>query len=82
MLDRPPSVQPAVELERIHLPAWHLVCHVSELRETAAQAVKVDLALRAVAEAEAIECSDEDLEAEFAQVAEEIKLLKRMARRS
>jgi trigger factor len=47
---------------------------VTELRETAAQAVKVDLALRAVAEAEAIECTDEDLEAEFAQVAERMNL--------
>jgi trigger factor len=47
---------------------------VSELRETAAQAVKVDHALRAVAEAEAIECSDEDLEAEFAQVAERLNI--------
>jgi len=47
---------------------------VGELRETAAQAVKVDLALRAVAEAEAIECTDEDLEAEFAQVAERLNL--------
>lgn len=42
---------------------------VAELRETAAQGVKVDLALRAVAEAEGIEVSDEDLEAEFEAVA-------------
>ncbi len=47
---------------------------VAELRETAATAVKVDLALRAVAEAEGIECSDQDLEAEFAQVAERLNL--------
>ncbi len=47
---------------------------VAELRETATTAVKVDLALRAVAEAEGIECSDEDLEAEFAQVAERLNL--------
>lgn len=42
---------------------------VAELRETATQGVKVDLALRAVAEAEGIEVSDEDLEAEFEAVA-------------
>jgi trigger factor len=45
---------------------------VAELRETATQAVRVDLALRAVADAEAIECTDGDLEAEFAQVAERL----------
>jgi trigger factor len=32
-----------------------------ELRDTALQAVKVDLALRAVAEAEGLECTDDDL---------------------
>jgi trigger factor len=42
---------------------------VAELRETAAQGVKVDLALRAVANAEEIEISDEDLEAEYESVA-------------
>lgn len=36
-----------------------------ELRDTAANGVKVDLALRAVAEAEGIDCTDEDLEAEL-----------------
>ena len=41
---------------------------VDELRETAAQAVKVDLALRAVAEAEGIEVDDDDLDAEIAAV--------------
>ena len=35
---------------------------VDELRETATEGVRVDLALRAVAEAEAIEPSDEDLD--------------------
>lgn len=45
---------------------------VAELRETAAQGVKVDLALRAVAAAEGIEISDEDLEAEYASVAERV----------
>ena len=37
----------------------------SELRETATAGVKVDLALRAVAEAEGIECTDEDLDEEL-----------------
>jgi trigger factor len=45
---------------------------VAELREGAMQGVKVDLALRAVAEAEAIEVSDEDLEAEFEAVAQRV----------
>jgi trigger factor len=54
---------------------------VAELRETAAQAVRVDLALRAVAEAEAIECTDEDLEMEFAQVAERMNLRAREVRK-
>jgi trigger factor len=40
-----------------------------ELRDTATQAVKVDLALRAVAEAEGLECTDEDLEADLEGVA-------------
>jgi trigger factor len=43
---------------------------VGELRETAEQAVKVDLALRAIVEAEGIEVTDEDLEDEFESVAE------------
>jgi trigger factor len=45
---------------------------VAELREGAMQGVKVDLALRAVAEAEAIEVFDEDLEAEFEAVAQRV----------
>jgi trigger factor len=44
----------------------------NELRAGAADAVKVDLALRAVAEAEAIECHDDDLEAEIEQVAQRV----------
>jgi trigger factor len=40
-----------------------------ELRETATAGVKVDLALRAVAEAEGIECTDEDLDEELEGVA-------------
>jgi trigger factor len=44
----------------------------TELRESAGEAVKVDLALRAVADAESIECDDDDLEAEIEQVAERV----------
>lgn len=44
----------------------------SELRETAAEAVKVDLALRAVADAEQIECDDDDVDDEIAAVAERV----------
>ena len=40
-----------------------------ELRDTALQAVKVDLALRAVADAEGIECSEDDLTADLEGVA-------------
>jgi trigger factor len=36
-----------------------------ELRDTAVQAVKVDLALRAVADAEGLECTDDDLVADL-----------------
>jgi trigger factor len=43
-----------------------------ELRDLAAQAVKVDLALRAVADAEEIDAGDEDLDEEFARVAERL----------
>jgi trigger factor len=42
----------------------------AELRGTADTAVRVDLALRAVADAEGIECTDDDLEAELSRVAE------------
>jgi trigger factor len=45
---------------------------VAELRESAAQGVKVDLALRAVALAEEIEVDDEELEAEYEAVAERV----------
>jgi trigger factor len=45
---------------------------VEGLRDTAQQAVLVDLALRAVAEAEGIECTDDDLDAELAEVAEQV----------
>jgi trigger factor len=41
----------------------------AELKETATRGVKVDLALRAVAEAEEIDCTDEDLTEEIDQVA-------------
>lgn len=40
-----------------------------ELRVAATEAVKVDLALRAVADAEGIEAEEEDLEAEYARLA-------------
>ncbi|MEO7571235.1 MAG: trigger factor [Acidimicrobiales bacterium] len=40
-----------------------------ELRETATAAVKVDLALRAVAEAEGIECTEDDLQGDLDAVA-------------
>ncbi|MEX2294009.1 MAG: trigger factor [Acidimicrobiales bacterium] len=43
-----------------------------ELRETATAGVKVDLALRAVAEAESIECTDDDLETEIDGVASRV----------
>ena len=43
-----------------------------ELRETALNGVKVDLALRAVADAEGIECTDEDLQEEIDGVAERV----------
>jgi len=43
-----------------------------ELRDTALQAVKVDLALRAVAEAESIECTDDDLLEDLEGVAERV----------
>jgi trigger factor len=43
-----------------------------ELRDTATSGVKVDLALRAVAEAESIECTDEDLSDELEGVASRV----------
>jgi trigger factor len=43
---------------------------LEELREQSTRGVKADLALRAVAEAEAIEATDEDVETEVAQLAE------------
>ena len=44
----------------------------SELREAAETSAKVDLALRAVAEAEDLECTDDDLDDELAEVAERV----------
>jgi trigger factor len=44
----------------------------SELKEAAQIAVKVDLALRAVADAEDIECTDDDLEEELTRVSERV----------
>ena len=43
-----------------------------ELRDTATSGVKVDLALRAVADAESIECTDEDLAEELEGVASRV----------
>jgi trigger factor len=43
---------------------------LGEMRVAAAQAVKADLALRALAEAESIEVTDEDIDAEIARLAE------------
>jgi len=47
---------------------------VAELRDTAAQAVKVDLALRAVVDAEEVEADEDELDAEYAQVAARLEL--------
>src|SRR5690606_14172583 len=44
----------------------------AELREAADTAVRVDLALRAIADAEDIECTDEDLEEERTRTAERV----------
>ena len=43
------------------------------IRATAATGVKVDLALRAVAEAESLDVDDADLEAEFARIAADVR---------
>ncbi len=45
---------------------------VDELREQAVEAVKADLAMRAVADAEEIEVDEEELDDEFARVAERL----------
>jgi trigger factor len=44
----------------------------AELKDAAQTAVKVDLALRAVADAEEIECTDDDLEEELTTVSERV----------
>jgi trigger factor len=44
----------------------------AELRDAAQTSARVDLALRAVADAEMLECTDDDLEEELAQVAERV----------
>ena len=46
---------------------------VEELRESAIQAVKADLALRAIADAEAIEVTDEDLDGEIEALAARLR---------
>ncbi|MBI2711199.1 MAG: trigger factor [Actinobacteria bacterium] len=43
------------------------------LRDAAVQSVKVDLALRAVAEAEGIDVDDDEMEGEYAAIAERVK---------
>ena len=45
----------------------------AELRESATEAVKIDLALRAVVESEGLGISDEELDAEIAEFAEQVK---------
>ncbi len=47
---------------------------VAELRDAATLSARVDLALRAVAEAEGIEVDDQDLEDEYAEVAARLEL--------
>jgi trigger factor len=46
---------------------------IEALREQSVKAVKVDLALRAVAAAEAIEVDDDDLNAEYARIAMQVR---------
>jgi trigger factor len=45
---------------------------LAELKEASATAVKVDLALRAVAQAEELECSDDELDVEIEAAARQI----------
>lgn len=45
----------------------------ADLQAAATKAVKVDLALRAVAESEQLTCSEDELDEEIAQVAEQVK---------
>jgi trigger factor len=54
---------------------------VAELREAAVRAAKFDLALRAVADAEQIEATDDELDTEFAQAAEQLQLTPEEVRR-
>jgi trigger factor len=46
---------------------------IADVRQGAGEAVKADLALRALAEAEAIEVDDPDIEAEIARIAESVQ---------
>lgn len=46
---------------------------VTQLREAAVDAVKADLALRAIAEAEGIDATEEDVEREISRLAERVK---------
>ncbi len=47
---------------------------IEELRATALRGAKFDLALRAVADAEGLDATEDELDAEFAQVAEQLQL--------
>ncbi|MEI7593946.1 MAG: trigger factor [Actinomycetes bacterium] len=47
---------------------------IESLRDTARRSAKFDLALRAVVEAEHIEVNDDELEAEYAKIAEQLQL--------
>jgi trigger factor len=54
---------------------------IDETREAAVSAVKADLALRAVAEAEALEADDGDVEAEIERIAKRYQVKPKQARR-
>ena len=54
---------------------------IDEFKEQASQAVKTDLALRAVADAEAVEVTEEDIDAEIVRLAERFKMKPKDARR-
>lgn len=55
---------------------------IAGLREQSTKAVKVDLALRAVADAEAIAISDDDVEAEYARIAIQVNQKAAQVRRA
>lgn len=55
---------------------------IEELKTSAIRAVRLDLALRAVAEAEALEVTDDDIDAEFGRIATQTKEKKAAVRRA